>query len=258
MSDILVVDDFASRQALCKLLSDSPYNYLSVSEASNAQRSLMLLKQEQPDIVIFDLSMPDIDGLDFGQKIMDTSPSIQIIVLSHLQMFEIAYQAINAGFAGYLVKPIIKTELFLVLERIIEKNLLRDAAEQIQSQNRLTRSSSKSSIDFGNPIESVLTYISEHYNEPISLQDVAESVYLSPSYFSRLFKTEVGMTFTEYLTKFRIDKSKTILRITSLPVEVIANNTGFSNLSYFSTTFKRIEGRTPTEYRNLFTELQSD
>lgn len=258
MSDILVVDDLAGRQALRKLLSGSLYNYLSVTEAGNAQRGLMLLKQEQPDIVIFDLSISDIDGLDFGRKIIDSSPYVQVIALSHLQMFELVYQAINAGFAGYLIKPVIKTELFLILERIVGKNLLRDAKEQIRRQNRLSHPTVKSSVDLGNPIESVLNFISEHYSEQISLQDVAESVYLSPSYFSRLFKAEIGMTFTEYLTKFRIDKSKTILRITTLPVEVIANNAGFSNLSYFSTTFKRIEGRTPTEYRNLFTELQSD
>ncbi|MCL6633906.1 MAG: helix-turn-helix transcriptional regulator, partial [Alicyclobacillus herbarius] len=87
--------------------------------------------------------------------------------------------------------------------------------------------------------------------------EVAARVYLSPSYFSRLFKAETGTTFIDYLTNYRIQKSKVLLRVTSLPIEIIANNTGFSNASYFSTTFNRIEGRTPTEYRNLLTALKN-
>ncbi|HHY65695.1 MAG: AraC family transcriptional regulator [Alicyclobacillus sp.] len=257
MADILVVDDAMGRKELRSLLAEGPYNYLSVSEADSAKRSLLLLRQERPDIVICDLSLPDMDGIEFGRKVLSFSPQTRIIGLSHLQMFETVYEAINAGFNGYLLKPIVKSELYGLLGRIVQANLLEDSHKQIRHHSQVNALPGDTSVDFGNPIDSALDYIDQHYADPISLADVAQRVYLSPSYFSRLFKAEVGVTFTEYLTQFRIQKSKILLRVTSLPVEIIATNTGFSNASYFSTTFKRLEGRTPTEYRSLFSKLQS-
>lgn len=254
----MVVDDSDSRKEFQSLLSASPYNYLTVSEAGNAQRGLFLLKQEMPHIVVFDLALPDMDGIYFGKKVLELSPNVQIVALSHLQMFETVYQAINAGFTGYLLKPIIKSELYQVFERIVQTSFLQGAAEHLGSQTRHRQSQEETSVDLANPIDSVMDFIEHNYGEPISLQDVSDRVYLSPSYFSRLFKAEVGVNFTEYLTHFRIKKSKMILRVTSLPVEVVATNCGFSNASYFSTIFKRMEGRTPTEYRSFFAKLESE
>jgi two-component system response regulator YesN len=256
MSDILLVDDDAKcRQELRSLLSESEYNYLRISEATTGARGLILLKQEHPSVLIFDVSLPDMDGIAFGRKAIEQSPQTHAVVLTHLKMFDTVYASINSGFSGYLLKPVSKTELYSVLGRLIQSSLMKGARD-VQKQG--WRSESTDPVDFGNPIDSAITYISQHFAEPISLQDVAERVYLSPSHFSRLFKAEMGVTFTEYLTQYRIQKSKILLRITSLPVEIIANNTGFSNSSYFSTTFKRLEGRTPTEYRNLFSALKTN
>jgi YesN/AraC family two-component response regulator len=91
-----------------------------------------------------------------------------------------------------------------------------------------------------------------NYGYALTLKEVANQVYLSPSYFSRLFKEEVGMTFVEYLSFVRVQKAKTLLRVSSLPIEIIANNTGFSNASYFATAFKKLVGKTPREYREQF------
>ncbi|GGE28560.1 hypothetical protein GCM10011571_33300 [Marinithermofilum abyssi] len=110
----------------------------------------------------------------------------------------------------------------------------------------------KVKTDYTNPIETAIRYIQLKYQEPITLKEVANHVYLSPSHFSRLFKSETGTTFIEYLTRYRVEKSKGLLKITSLPIEVISNYMGFMSASYFSTTFKRLEGKTPSEYRKLF------
>jgi two-component system response regulator YesN len=111
------------------------------------------------------------------------------------------------------------------------------------------------SVDLANPIESVLRYIHNNYHLPLTLNEVASMVYLSKSHFSRLFKNVTGMTFVEYLTQVRIQKSKYLLKTSSLPIDVIAHKTGFSNASYFATIFKRLEGKTPKEYRELFQKL---
>lgn len=255
MTGLLIIDDEAeSRQAIRFIIEESQYNYLSVYEAESAERGLFLLKQNQPNIVILDLSLPDMDGVKLGKKMLEINPKVSIIVATHLKMFETVQTAMNAGFSKYFLKPLTEVELLTALDDILLPNLMMET-------NYLGNPSSSSKpveMDLGNPIQSVIRYIHSHFYEPITLNEVADWVYLSASHFSRLFKAEMGVTFIEYLTKYRVEQSKRLIKMTSLPIEVIANNTGFANAGYFATTFKRLEGKTPTEYRNLFSNLMNN
>lgn len=94
-----------------------------------------------------------------------------------------------------------------------------------------------------------IEYICNHYGRPISLNEIAEYVSLSPGYLSNLFKREMNKNLIEYLTEFRIGKAKEMLRQTHLKSYEIAERVGFSDNGYFSRTFKRIAGTRPNEYR---------
>jgi two-component system response regulator YesN len=94
-------------------------------------------------------------------------------------------------------------------------------------------------------------YIAKHYTKPIKLEDVAQAVNLSQYYFSRVFKQEKGLSFTEYLTQKRIDCAKTLLNSSQLSVKEIAYESGFQDPNYFSKIFKRITGMTPSEFKDL-------
>ena len=93
-------------------------------------------------------------------------------------------------------------------------------------------------------------YIHSHYDKKLFLEDVAQIVYMNPAYLSRLFKQEVGVSFTDYLRKVRIDASKKLLLDGYYNISEIAERTGFGSVKYFSFLFRRETGRTPTEYRN--------
>ncbi len=92
-------------------------------------------------------------------------------------------------------------------------------------------------------------YIHGHYAEQLSLEQVAAQVYLNPDYFSRVFKMETGQTFINYLTDVRLQHSVQLLENTALRVQTIAQQVGYYNASYFSTTFKKKYGVSPYEYR---------
>lgn len=255
MAGLLIIDDeLETRQEIRLAIEESPYQYLSIYESDSGDHGLLLLKQKRPSILILDISLPDMDGMEVGKKALELNPRIAVIVLTHLKMFELAQAAINAGFSRYFLKPLSKVELITSLEKLLIPDLIRET----QELGKATTISEKVEIDLGNPIKSAVRFIQNHYHEPITLKEVADRVYLSASHFSRLFKAEMGMTFIEYLTKYRVEQSKKLLKMTSLPVEVIANYTGFANASYFATTFKRLEGKTPTEYRNLFSNFLHD
>jgi AraC-like DNA-binding protein len=98
-------------------------------------------------------------------------------------------------------------------------------------------------------IEEVIRYINEHIDEVLSLNELSSLVSLSPYYFTRVFKKEVGMPPHEYIIETRINAAKFYLKTTNLTIKEIAMNLGFSNESSFCTTFKKRENLTPSQYR---------
>ena len=99
-------------------------------------------------------------------------------------------------------------------------------------------------------IEEVLSYINEHIDQPLTLESLAQRVSLSPFYFSRVFRKETGYTLREYLINTRINAARFYLRTTELSLKEISYRCGYGSDSTFCTTFKRITGMTPLEYRN--------
>jgi len=93
------------------------------------------------------------------------------------------------------------------------------------------------------------TYIRDHMGEHISLDEVARFVHLSPSYFSRLFKSETGETFSEYLQTIRIERAKSLLKLEQYSLTQIAEQVGFFDQSHFIKAFKQATGMTPGLYR---------
>lgn len=99
-------------------------------------------------------------------------------------------------------------------------------------------------------IRKAVDYIRRNFTKKISLEDVADSVYLSPSYFSKIFKDEMDINFNSYLNKIRIDKAKQLLKNNSISLVDISGLVGFEDQSYFSKVFKKVTGETPGKFRN--------
>lgn len=99
-------------------------------------------------------------------------------------------------------------------------------------------------------IRAIIKYVNENFYKDISVQALAQQFFMNPNYMCHLFRKEVGETFTEYLTKLRIGYACDQLKKTERPISEIAEKSGYDNYFYFSRIFKKMTGRTPTEYRN--------
>lgn len=100
-------------------------------------------------------------------------------------------------------------------------------------------------------VEIVKQYILNHYSEELELNRLAEEVYLTPSYLSKLFKTETGVTITDFLISVRIDRAKDLLREELvLKTYEVGERVGYADPAYFNKVFKKIVGSTPKEYRD--------
>lgn len=113
----------------------------------------------------------------------------------------------------------------------------------------LTKSVERTQADFSSEtVHKALTFIQQNYHTDLTLDKVAGAVYLSPYYFSRLFKRITGMNFTHYLTEVRINAAKQLLRQNTLSVKEVARAVGYADPRYFSSVFKKVVGVSPGDY----------
>ena len=102
------------------------------------------------------------------------------------------------------------------------------------------------------PVQNALNYIYIHRNDPVSVEDVAESVGVSSGYLSRVFKKEVGVSVSEYVRQKKIETATNLLKYSPYSMVDIANRLSFSSQSHFIQTFKKVIGTTPLKYREKY------
>ena len=112
--------------------------------------------------------------------------------------------------------------------------------------NNFIFANKKSKNDF---VKCVVDYMVLHYHEPITSGDISALLHFNISYFCRLFKKNFGDTFQTYLLRYRLERSKILLKSTASPITEIAFQVGFNSPAYYSLMFRKHNGISPTEYR---------
>jgi AraC-like DNA-binding protein/ligand-binding sensor protein len=92
-------------------------------------------------------------------------------------------------------------------------------------------------------------YVTDHQNDPISLNDVSHALHVSTFYFCKMFKKATGLTFTDYLGRVRIERAKTMLLNPNRRISEVAYEVGFGSLTHFNRIFRRLVGKSPSDYR---------
>lgn len=100
-------------------------------------------------------------------------------------------------------------------------------------------------------VRGAIQYVEENYQKEMSVKTIASEFYVTPNYFSQIFKAQMGMNFTEYLNELRIKKAKQLLQDAKWKVYEVAEQTGYQNYKYFNKVFKKYTGFSPKEYRNM-------
>ncbi|MGF9700328.1 response regulator transcription factor [Paenibacillus sp. MABNR03] len=140
-------------------------------------------------------------------------------------------------------------------EGLLSLSLLRSLLEQrLLAAGKALTFTPHASPD---PMTDIARYTDAHYQEDLSLQQIAARFYLSREYISRKFKQQFGLNWSEYLGKLRINNAKLLLQNPSLRIVKISEMVGYQDEKYFSKVFKKMEGITPGEYRKSLTEANS-
>ncbi|CAH1220810.1 putative response regulatory protein [Paenibacillus allorhizoplanae] len=244
MNILLVEDEQKIRQGLKKIIEDVITSKLRVTEASNGREALDWLKtQDQVDLIITDIRMSEMNGIELIKRAKESHPSLLFVVISGYDEFAYAREALRYGVSDYLLKPIERVELAQVLQKISEQ------INATKQPNQITTATVVNDDKDRLLIRRVKELVNEYLNQDISLQFLAERVYLHPKYLSDMFKRETGQNLSDYVTERRMEKARKLLKETTLKVAEVAMMCGFANHKYFASLFKQHTGCTPSEFR---------
>lgn len=268
---IIIDDEYHIREGISNL----PWDEIGIrflGSAGSSADGLSLVEQQNPDIVLTDIRMPGIDGIEFSRLIKAKNDKVHIIMLTGYHKFDYAREAIRIGVDEFLLKPTDPDELFsavsTVRDKIVERRIQRqrdrrlagvvaeakalleehDLADQLTS--RLQEIDREHRYLGSNPaVLQVVELLEKEFDRELSLLYVADQVCLNPDYLGRVLKKETGKTFSELLQQERMREAARLLLAGSATIPEIAECCGFKDSAYFSRLFRRYYHLTPGEFR---------
>ena len=276
MYKVLIVDD---EPIICEGLKVSvrwaDFNCEVVGTAENGLEGLEQVRRLQPDMLISDISMNNMDGLTMIAAIKSEYPWLEVCILTGFRNFEYAQRAIKLGVTRFLLKPSRMDEIEEAItamtdnlrergitgeqlidnlwdmhneqERYLYETFIRNKPEPKEkdaAEPKIKGSEANSYI-----LKTALCFIAENYTQKLSLNDVAQHCFVSSWHLSKLLNQYTGRGFFEIVNIIRLDQAKTLLSTTGMKIQDISETVGFQDVAHFSRIFKSHFGCSPKDYR---------
>lgn len=236
---VVVEDEDLVRRGIVLAVDWQSVDCEVVGEAANGAQGLEVIRAQRPDLIVTDIKMPILDGLEMVETLRREGNGARVIILTAYSDFDYARSALKLGAVDYLLKPFHDGELEAAVERLVSR-------ERTVELPGLTLPEGPRS----NYVTATLRYIAGHYGDPdMSVGTVADSLEISEGHLSHVFKKETGHTLNTYLTAYRMGRAMELLKDCRAKVYEVAQQVGYQDVTYFSTTFKRLTGLTPSEYQ---------
>lgn len=234
---MIIDDERALRNLLKKTINWEVLSLEVVGEAASGIEAINTIDEIKPDIVFVDIRMPFMDGIEFSKLAIERYPDLIIIVLTAFDDFSYARDCIGIGVTDYLLKPIVRSDIQEVLEKIVAqlKEKECELPERIENENEIK-------------IKQIKEYIASNYTDSeMNLTSVADFFGFNASYFSRKFKEEMGRSFIDFITLCRMEKAYEYAMQGKL-MYMTAKLVGIPDPNYFGKCFKKYKGVSYSEY----------
>ncbi|WP_440118995.1 response regulator transcription factor [Paenibacillus sp. QZ-Y1] len=258
---LLVEDEVFVRESVREIISWEELGFTVIGESGNGIEALEMIQRDSPDLVLTDIVMPGMDGLELLKQTRQSGLSTKFVMLTCMGEFEYVRQAMEYGASNYILKLSMSVNSLRDTLRKVRTEL--DAAAGASSgtvDNHEASTSPSTSHSIFSPvrepvvthpeISKIIEYIGQHYDQDITVKSMSRYVMMGENYVSALFKKKTGHTLIHYLHGVRMEKAAGYLRETDLPVQEVGYRVGFVSDNYFIKIFKRWTGCTPSQYRH--------
>lgn len=261
MIRLLIADDEKlEREALAELVQRRFEREVVLEVAENGRKAADTAVLWGADLILMDIEMPGMSGLDAARAVLAQRPSCRVIFVTAYSLFQYAHEAVHLGACDYLLKPVDPDELEASVRRAMrqietERKLEELAAAQPQPEQTETEEEAEDAPEEGENSQTALVmahvrrYLEDNYMFDLSLDSVGEILHISPAYLSAQFKKYQKMNFLDCLTELRINAAKELLADPFRSSAEVASMVGYEDASYFARAFKKRTGMTPTQYR---------
>lgn len=240
---LLVEDEQWVRLGLKNKIEGANLGFKVVAEAIDGASALQCLEREPVDLLVTDIRMPVMDGLELIRSTYFAWPGLPTLIVSGFNDFQYARQALKYGVVDYLLKPVAESDLLPTLTSVrikldaqYEASLREIPVPPAMSQDEMART--------------VELYIRENFRQDISLQEVSSRLRVSTDYLGKAFKKLTGESPLRHIIKLRIAEAKRLLLVDPpINIHSIGEMVGYSDPFYFSRIFKTYVGVYPSEFR---------
>ncbi len=244
---ILIVED---NREIASYIQEVLASHFDIILAANGVEGLKAAKKSFPDLIVTDVMMPKMDGIEFSKrlKMNEELNHIPIVILTAKADFESRLEGLSTGAIHFISKPFNSQEFLLILENIIRSRNELIARYQ-QSFNLLKLPAGIDSLEerfMSKVIDSIKGNLD---NSEYSIEEMASDLNLSRTHLYRKLKSTTGLTPSQFIRNFRLDHAAVLLQSNYDSVSRIAFEVGFNTLSYFSKCFKEKFGVLPRDYK---------
>lgn len=270
MVKVMIIDDEEIiREGLKKTIDWEEMGCEIAGEAEDGESGYRAVLSIKPDLIFTDIRMPGLDGLAMIARLKEMKWPCKVIILTGFRDFEYAQEAVKHGAFRFLLKPVRTEDLTLAISEAVKEirsakskdAIFNNLEKRVKEYYGIEQAEEESTSDrekneetsSGSPtylVGKALTYMKEKYAGNLSLKTVADEIYVSTWYLSKLLKKETGDNFINILNRIRVENAKKLLSDPQYKIYEIANIVGFTDVPYFTKTFKKVTGQTPMEYKN--------
>ncbi|WP_313134338.1 response regulator transcription factor [Anaerocolumna sp.] len=247
---LIAEDEDIIRKGLAYTIDWLSIGYVLVGEAANGEEGIEKIKELKPDVVLADIMMPKVNGLEMIRRAREEVRFKSVILTSYAE-FDYAKEAIELKAYDYLMKPVDVDELKEVMCKL-QAEIKHEKEKELvfrQKNQGMDIELLSSGDAYKNPyVKKTIDFIKERYIEKISIESISEELEVSSSYLSRKFKEETGHTYLDFLNMYRVQQAIKLLNEGIYRVYQVSDMTGFSDYKHFCLVFKRYTKTSPTEF----------
>lgn len=253
---MIVDDDKLARLGLMNSVKWSDYSMKVVFDTAQGEEAIAYAKKNQVDLAFLDLEMPGMFGLELLKRLKKMGSKTQCVILTMHSEFSYIQEALRIGVLDYIIKTELGGDNLAQVMAGLKMRI--ETLEHIGVYEFASEEGESISYEIRKCIGKAMELVQTERGKYLSATEVAMRVNMSRSYFSTCFKQLVGKSFNEYFKEVRLELAKKALIETDKTIGSIAEESGFTEESYFSTVFKSYTGMRPSEYRRTCEYVKND